>query len=318
MSSPMCIEIHRPELEAMLREKMSGGDFDVEDLLEGALRVRSLMASLEIEIPRAPLLKVGAPASEMEEYAQQAAVIDFAVALKKGGFEIQRGAIAVMLTMALVKADLYAAAAQIADRFFGISIHPNTLRNYWKLMKSTNHDAQISAFLKRASEDPSTRLKLVGAARNYDEVARIAAAQGLTKSAAELEKYFASWRFLSSMMKGLRDRGAITEEQFRERAGFPSADYGMAGFGPGVDLSIMGGVLSATGWAGKLVGMSSAKVPMAAIIFPTTVVIVGGLEGRTFNFKQLGDMFAQSFLLALEGMVESLEHFRESMGRIFG
>jgi len=80
----------------------------------------------------------------------------------------------------------------------------------------------------------------------------------------------------------------------------------------------MAAVLSATGWAAKLVGMSSAKIPMAAIIFPATVVITGGLDGRTFNFKELGDMFKQSFLLALEGMVESLEHFRESMSNFFG
>jgi hypothetical protein len=132
-----------------------------------------------------------------------------------------------------------------------------------------------------------------------------------------MAKYFSSWEFLASMMKALLDRKVITEAQFQERAGFSAREYSASGMGRDLDQDIMAGVLSATGWVGKMTGLSNAKVPMAAIIFPATVVIVGGLEGKTFEFKQLGEMFAQSFLFALEGMVAALENFRETIGRIF-
>jgi hypothetical protein len=66
-----------------------------------------------------------------------------------------------------------------------------------------------------------------------------------------------------------------------------------------------------------MTGLGEFKVPMAAMIFPATVVIVGGLEGRTFDFKQLGDMFAQSFSHALEAMANALDSMHDTLARIF-
>ena len=80
----------------------------------------------------------------------------------------------------------------------------------------------------------------------------------------------------------------------------------------------MGSVLSATGWSGKISGLGNLKVPMAAIIFPTTIVMMDGMEGRKFEFKELGQMFAQSFVLALEGMVIALDEMRGQFERFFG
>ena len=82
-------------------------------------------------------------------------------------------------------------------------------------------------------------------------------------------------------------------------------------------LGIFDAVLSAAGWATRVGGLSNLKVPIAVIIFPSTAIIMGGLEGQTFTFKEIGNLFAQSFSLALEHAVNALDAFQESVGGIF-
>jgi hypothetical protein len=262
-------------------------------------------------------LPVTLTTSAQADYTQQAAVIDLAVAVKKLDFNGKKGLFIVLGLHLLSERTPYDAVSVVANQLFKIYVHPNTLRDYWKLLKAPNDDANINAFLKRTEADPALRKQVLEAAKSYEELAKVAAANGLAASPAEMAKYFSSWEFLASMMKALLDRKVITEAQFQERAGFSAREYSASGMGRDLDQDIMAGVLSATGWVGKMTGLSNAKVPMAAIIFPATVVIVGGLEGKTFEFKQLGEMFAQSFLFALEGMVAALENFRETIGRIF-
>ena len=153
--------------------------------------------------------------------------------------------------------------------------------------------------------------------KNYAEVAKVAEREGLKKTAAEWEKYLKSWEFLTQMMKSLVERGAMSQTQFKDRTGFQYGDLNMAHLGEGIDQVIMGGVLSATGWSGKISGFGNLKVPMAAIIFPTTIAMMDGMEGRKFEFKELGQMFAQSFLLALEGMVIALDEMRSQFENFF-
>ena len=49
-----------------------------------------------------------------------------------------------------------------------------------------------------------------------------------------------------------------------------------------------------------------------------TAVMVGGLEGRSFTFREIGDMIADSFLMALQSLAATLTQFRETVRGIFG
>lgn len=319
MSIPLTLEIRRPELASSLREKMGEADFDVEEVLDRALWMQDLAAGLSSEPVLAATPKLTALASATDLYVEQARIIDLAVAFQKAD-KFTQGAIlwAMSMTKYMVRPNKYEYAASLAQHNFGIAIRPDVLEEYWKLIRAPHNDEEINAFFNRASETPPLREKLIAAAKNYTELARVVSANGLKKSPAQLEQYLASWKFLSLMMRAMVERGAMTPEEFKERAGFAYKEWGIAGLGKDMDVEIMGGVLSATGWAGKILGISSAKVPMAAIIFPATAVIMGGMNGEKFNFNQLGNMFAQSFQMALEGMVLALEDLSHTFSKFFG
>jgi hypothetical protein len=146
----------------------------------------------------------------------------------------------------------------------------------------------------------------------------VVTANGLVVTALDLQNYIAPWALLVDLLKGLLDRKAITEEQFQHYSGFPSSDSSISGLGPGADRSMMAGLLSASRWAARSVGVSNLQLPIAAVIFPSTAIIIGGFEGQTFSFNQLGSLFQQSFSEALEGMATSLENLHSSVNGIFG
>ena len=317
MTTPLTIEIHNPEVAVMLREKMSDERFNVEAILQAVLEWQAAMSAEPPPEPKnAVKLWKGATADD-EHYLAQARLLDLAVAIKKSSFETKKYIFIYMLLMLSDVNGPYQAASRLARQLFGIVIEPNRFQDYWRLMRSANVDAEMNAFLKRVSEQPDLKNKLLKGSKNYAEVARVAEREGLKKTAAEWEKYLKSWEFLTQMMKGLVERGAMNQTQFKDRTGFQYGDLNMAHLGEGIDQMIMGGVLSATGWSGKISGLSNFKVPMAALIFPTTIVMMDGMEGRRFEFKELGQMFAQSFLMALEGMVTALDEMRTQFDNFF-
>jgi hypothetical protein len=315
--TPLTIEIHNPEVAALLREKMRDERFNVEAILQATLEWQAAMSAEPLPEPKnAVKLWKGATADD-EQYLAQARLLDLAVAIKKSSLEHKKF---IVLAMLLGLSDVngpYQAASRLARQLFGIFIEPNRFQDYWRLMRSANVDAEMNTFLKRVDEEPDLKNKLMKGSKNYAEVARVAEREGLKKTAAEWEKYLKSWEFLTQMMKGLVERGAMSQTQFKDRTGFQYGDLNIAHLGEGIDQMIMGGVLSATGWSGKISGLGSLKLPMAAIIFPVTFVMMDGMEGRKFEFKELGQMFAQSFLLALEGMVIALDEMRAQFENFF-
>ena len=67
------------------------------------------------------------------------------------------------------------------------------------------------------------------------------------------------------------------------------------------------------GWSGM---RGNSTFPIAA--WAATAVMVGGLEGRSFTFREIGDMIADSFLMALQSLAATLTQFRETVRGIFG
>jgi hypothetical protein len=317
LSTPLTIEIHNPEVAAMLREKMNDERFNVEAILQAVLEWQAAMSAEPEPVPeQAVKLWKGATAAD-EQYLAQARLLDLAVAIKKSSFETKKYIFIYMMLMLSDVNGPYQGASRLAVQLYGISIEPNRFEDYWRLMRSANVDAEMNTFLKRVSEQPDLKNKLLKGSKNYAEVARVAEREGLKKTAAEWEKYLKSWEFLTQMMKGLVERGVMNQAQFKDRTGFQYGDLNMARLGDGIDQMIMGGVLSATGWSGKISGLGSLKVPMAALIFPATIVMMDGMEGRKFEFKELGQMFAQSFVMALEGMVVALDEMRAQFNHFF-
>lgn len=314
--TPLTIEIHNPELAALLREKMRDERFNVEAILQATFEWQAALSATPLPAPKEAGKLLGATADD-ERYVAQARLLDLAVAIKKSDFETKKTLALLMLLMQYTVDGPYHGASQLAWRIYGISIPPHRFEEYWRLLRSANVDAEMNTFLKRVSEQPDLKNKLMQGSKNYAEVARVAEREGLKKTAAEWEKYLKSWEFLTQMMKGLVERGVMNQKQFQDRAGFQYGDLNMAHLGEGIDQIIMGGVLSATGWSGKLTGLGNLKAPIAAIIFPTTIVMMDGMEGRRFEFKELGQMFAQSFLLALEGMMTALDEMRTQFDNFF-
>jgi hypothetical protein len=317
IAAPLTIEIHNPEVAALLREKMRDDRFNVEAILQAMLDWQEAISAEPLPEPKEAvnLLKGATPNDDL--YLAQARLLDLAVAIKKSDFETKKFIVIYMLLMLSDVNGPYQGASRLAARLYGIHIEPNRFEEYWRLMRSANPDAEMNTFLKRVSEQPDLKNKLMKGSKNYAEIARVAEREGLKKTAAEWEKYLKSWEFLTQVMKGLVERGAMNQTQFKDRTGFQYGDLNMAHLGEGIDLMIMGGVLSATGWSSKISGLGNLKVPMAAIIFPTTIVMMEGMEGRKFEFKELGQMFAQSFVLALEGMVIALDEMRAQFDNFF-
>jgi hypothetical protein len=315
--TPLTIEIHDPELAALLREKMRDERFNVEAILQATLDWQAAMSAEPLPEPKEAVNLLKGATADDERYLAQARLLDLAVAIKKSDFETKKFIVIYMLLMIYDVNGPYQGASRLAVRLYGIFIEPNRFEEYWRLMRSANPDAEMNTFLKRVSEQPDLKNKLMKGSKNYAEVARVAEREGLKKTAAEWEKYLKSWEFLTQMMKGLVERGAMSQTQFKDRTGFQYGDLNMAHLGDGIDQLIMGGVLSATGWSGKISGLGNLKVPMAAIIFPTAIVMMDGMEGRKFEFKELGQMFAQSFVLALEGMVVALDEMRAQFDNFF-
>lgn len=301
----------------MLREKMRDARFNVEAILQATLEWQAAMSAAPQPEPKEAVKLLKGATADDERYLAQARLLDLAVAIKKSDFETKKFIVIYMLLMQYDVNGPYQGASRLAVQLYGIHIEPNRFEEYWRLMRSANVDAEMNTFLKRVSEQPDLKNKLMKGSKNYAEVARVAEREGLKKTAAEWEKYLKSWEFLTQMMKGLVERGAMNQTQFHDRTGFQYGDLNMARLGEGIDQMIMGGVLSATGWSGKISGLGNLKVPMAAIIFPATIVMMEGMEGRKFEFKELGQMFAQSFLLALEGMVMALDEMRAQFENFF-
>lgn len=63
---------------------------------------------------------------------------------------------------------------------------------------------------------------------------------------------------------------------------------------------------------------SNLQYPIGVLVFPATAVMVGGLEGRSFTFREIGDMIEDSFLMALQSLAATLTQFRETVRGIFG
>jgi hypothetical protein len=258
-----------------------------------------------------------APSLALADYAKQAAALDFIVAFQKTPKKGKADFGVAVLQQVLSGRSGYDAIAAVAHQTYKIKIDPDVLRRYVALLRTPTSNAAVSAFLQRVDSNPALKKQILSSASSYEALQRVVSANGLAVAPLDLQNYLAPWQLLANLLKGLLNRKVITEKQFQEHAGFASRDSSLSGYGPDIDQEIMDALLSAAGWATKLPGFGNLKVPVAAIIFPSTAIIMGGFEGQSFTFSQIGDMFAQSFSLALEHMMGALDAFQDSVSSIF-
>jgi hypothetical protein len=257
------------------------------------------------------------PATDnLDDYSKQASVLNVIVAFHKADprtqLDFSFGSVAYTMSGGM---NGYQAVAFNAQRVFNITIDPDVLHRYIDLMRTPAPSAQISAFLIKMNADPALAKQVLAAGSNYDAVQRVAAANGLAVTSADLASYIDPWRVLLTLLRGLLERKVITEEQFQKYADYPSST--ISGFGPDVDRGMMAGLLSASRWATKSTNLSNLSMPIAVIVFPSTAVIIGGLEGQQFTFGQLGSMIQQSFSDALDGMATAVDNFHNSVNSVF-
>ncbi len=260
-------------------------------------------------------------AAALSLYAKQANILDFVVAFKTADELTHNNFVLETALHALMyHTSIYHAVALKAPEFLKVSIDETLLKEYVDTLRTpVTSNGAIVAFLQRVQGDLTLRRKFLSAATSYDSLARFAAANGLTASATDLKNFLSPFELLSSLLKGLLDRGVINKKQFEERAGFSFTEYaGISGMGRDIDEQLFAAAFSASGWATKIAGFKDLKYPIGIIIFPVTAVVIGGFEGKTFSFAQIGNMLAESFTMALETLAASLEQFRESVRSIFG
>lgn len=254
----------------------------------------------------------------LENHTERAAALDFIVAFMKADWQTRANVLSAVIGTGR-RAPLAYRLAIASQNVFGIHVHEHVMAEYLDSLKKTvPANEAIVAFLRRVHADPNLRKQFVAAATSHDAFASFAAANGLNVPRQDLEDYLSPFELLSSLLRGLLDRGVITKEQFEERAGFSSSEYSQSGMGRDVDEQLFGAVFSAAGWATKASVFSSVQYPIGVLVFPATAVMVGGLEGRSFTFRQIGDMIADSFLMALQSLAATLTQFRETVRGIFG
>jgi hypothetical protein len=186
-----------------------------------------------------------------------------------------------------------------------------------ELVRTPTPNAAIGAFLKRVQTEPALRQQVLSSTSSIDALQKVAAANGLTVSTADLQNYFAPWQLLVSSLRGLLQRKVINEQQFQQYAGFAPSDPSISGFGSGVDHDLLAAAISASGWATKATDLSSLSAPIATVVFPATAVIIGGFEGQRYTFHDLGDMLATSFSDTLDDMSQSVENLHDQVSSVF-
>lgn len=259
-------------------------------------------------------------AAALEKHTERAAALDFIVAFMEADKQTKANVVGAVIGNRLShrRPPLAWAIAKASNDVLGIHVHEHVMKEYLDALKKTAPaNEAIVAFLRRVHADPSLREQFAAATTSLDAFAKFAAANGLNVPRQELEDYLAPFELLSSLLRGLLDRGVITKEQFEERAGFSSSEYSRSGLGGVVDADLFGAAFAAAGWATKASVFSSLQYPIGVLVFPATAVMIGGLEGRSFTFREIGDMIADSFLAALQSMAATLTQFRETVSGIF-
>ena len=269
---------------------------------------------------RSYIMTAESNALALETHTERAAALDFIVAFMNADGQTRANVVSAAISTAFNRrAPMAYAIAKASQDVLGIHVHEHVMKEYLDSLKMTvPTNGAIVAFLRRVHADPDLRKRFVAAATSHDAFADFAAANGLDVPRQDLEDYLSPFELLSSLLRGLLDRGVITKAQFEERAGFSSSEYGQSGMGRDVDEQLFGAVFSAAGWATKASAFSNLQYPIGVLVFPATAVMVGGLEGRSFTFREIGDMIADSFLMALQSLAATLTQFRETVRGIFG
>ena len=263
-------------------------------------------------------------AAALETQTERAAALDFIAAFMHADKQTKGNFVGAVLGMGLSRrgAPLAYLLAKASEERFGIHVHEHVMKEYLDSLKLTvPSNADVVALLRRVHLDSGLRSRFVAAGTRdafLDAFARFAAANRVDVPRQDLEDFLAPFELLSSTLRGLVERGVITEEQFEERANFSFSEYSQSGMGRDVDQELFGAVFSAAGWATKASVFANLQYPIGVLVFPATAVMVGGLEGRSFTFREIGQMIQDSFLMALQSLAQTLTQFREAVRGLFG
>jgi hypothetical protein len=216
------------------------------------------------------------------------------------------------------QASVYQAIASAAHSIFNITLDAAVLHSYVDLLLTRAPNKELGAFMKRVHAEPALRKEFLAAATSYDSLAAFCVGKGVKVTSDDLRNYVAPWTMLTGGLQRLLDEKKITKPQFETYAGFASDDGSLTGLGHDVDIEMMRGILSASGWATKKTFLEDAKFPIGVLVFASAPIILNALEGRTMSFGRLGDIFKESVYTGLEAAAQSLEQFRGSVKDTFG
>ncbi|MDQ3282254.1 MAG: Nif11-like leader peptide family natural product precursor [Acidobacteriota bacterium] len=257
------------------------------------------------------------PLASIDDCHAQALVLSAIVAFEKSATATKEQVISNIVQDVLNGSSTYDAFASVVKATYGIAMDPNVLRDYYAMMKTPAPNAQIAAFLQRVQNDATLRKQFLAAATSYDALAQVAAANGVTISAQDLQNYIDPWAVFTSLLQGLRISKVIGDQQFQTYAGYDPSDDSISGFGHDVDVEMMQGILSAAGNAVRGTEFSSLGMPIGVVVLPAAGILIGGLSGQTYSWGEVGTMFENSFEDALEAASDSVQDFGSSVSNLF-
>jgi hypothetical protein len=211
----------------------------------------------------------------------------------------------------------YHAIAAAANSVYGIPVQSDVLRRYVALMKTPAPTKVIGGFLKKMNANPALKKQYLSSAGSYDALAAIAVANGAIVTALDMQNYLTPWQIFVQMLRALLTAGTISPQQFTDHAGFAPDDGGISGMGLAADIALMEASVSAAGWATKLMPISNFSMPIGALVFPTSAIVIAGMEGQTFTSHDVGNMFAQSYSDAMATTADQLNSFHDDVSSIF-
>src|SRR5205814_10047884 len=110
----------------------------------------------------------------------------------------------------------YDAVVMAADQVFQIKMDPAVLQRYAAMLRTPAPTAAVTEFLKTVDTKPELKKQFLSSATSYEALQKVAAANGVKLSTADLRNYVEPWQVMTSLLRGMLDRKIINEQQLKK------------------------------------------------------------------------------------------------------
>ena len=147
-----------------------------------------------------------------------------------------------------------------------------------------------------------------------EQIAARAAQSGYQFTADEYRAYLAPFAAVALLFRRLRDNNAISEQSYEATMGSsveepPPGDLSAAGQ-LALGARLFAKFVITNPGAGEL--FSVMQYPLAAVSETWAQMVLGGIEGQSYSFADVGDMLRDNYSAALQASADGLENFHSN------